>query len=464
MREIPLLTLIPRQLLYDFNCEPDRLVLVQALLLMTFWYESPHEHRNAWHWADVAISQAFAAGLHHDPPAAASPRVARLRRRIWWSCFMRDRLISMAMRRPPRIRDSDIAIPVLEKADFTMEEQPAGGHIPNLMCSYASDRGKRDRLALLCVAKAELCRCLRYYAPFHFSVFAENGAGGAAADAELLATSAPDNDAEFSSCLQGLLTWYGSLPDTCRHHPAASRVGEDDDASVVVLHGAVLHMIFYAALVGLHRACLASMLNRPGASPFEVEMSKNRMQHAAAQISDAADDLHTAGLDHLLPPAGITVVVAAAVVHLLEVKGRIQVDRAKALEGYRRCLRALQSLQDMYVAADVAREAMEWGFLDDFPGLVEVLTASETEPPLWWSPTASSGEDGLTPPEGMLPDLAIDRFSALANLESEVGYSPTTELGAPPAGEDAWLEIPTDVFDAFDDFVATPCGEESACR
>ncbi|CRK15197.1 hypothetical protein BN1708_017356, partial [Verticillium longisporum] len=96
------------RLLYDFDYESDRLVLVQALLLMTYWYETPDDQKDTWHWMGVAISLAHTIGLHRNPATTSMPlRKQKLWKRIWWSCFMRDRLVALGMRRPTRIKDED---------------------------------------------------------------------------------------------------------------------------------------------------------------------------------------------------------------------------------------------------------------------------------------------------------------------------------------------------------------------
>jgi hypothetical protein len=54
-------------LLYDFDYESDRLILIQALLLMIYWYETPDDQKDTWHWMGMAISLAYTIGLHRNP-------------------------------------------------------------------------------------------------------------------------------------------------------------------------------------------------------------------------------------------------------------------------------------------------------------------------------------------------------------------------------------------------------------
>jgi HSP20 family molecular chaperone IbpA len=46
------------------------------------------------------------------------PSKKKLWKRIWWSCFMRDRLVALGMRRPTRIKAEDYDVPMLREEDF----------------------------------------------------------------------------------------------------------------------------------------------------------------------------------------------------------------------------------------------------------------------------------------------------------------------------------------------------------
>lgn len=329
---------------------------------MTLWYETPNEHRNTWHWIDVAISQAFAAGLHREHSFGSSPypaRTQKLRRRVWWVCFMRDRLVSLGMKRPPRIREDDYCLSVLEEADFETEprRQSDRKHL-KAMCSYVQDDAKRMSLARLCIAKAELCRCLKYYLRSRYSIFVENAGDE---KTEALRLSRPDDKAAFMSCNEDLVAWQNTLPESCKYQGLSRDIEANIDVTIA-LNRTILHMTYFAAISGLHRSRFTLLLYSQGTTLFEQEVSKICMQHAAMQVSDMAGEINKHGLDGMLPTSGLGAVVSAAAVHLLEVRGIIHAERARAQEGYRRCMRVIDSLADMYVAADLAKDAMRSTF------------------------------------------------------------------------------------------------------
>ncbi|KAJ3545115.1 hypothetical protein NM208_g2675 [Fusarium decemcellulare] len=349
------------RLLYDFNAETDRLTLVQSLALMTLWYESSDEHRNTWHWTDVVISQCFAAGLHLDPSyskAQEPPRIQRLRRRIWWTCFMRDRIVSMGMRRPPRIRDDDYNVLMLEQSDFQLQHKE--GESFDEICSYASDTKKSSELAVLCISMTKLCCCLRHYVRTHHSIFCENSADGCN---EVIRLPRYQDKSDFVQCNEDLLRWHEALPECCKHRPIDCE-RKSLVNSTIYLNRSLLDMIYFAAVASLHRFRFMSLLHSPEASLFDRELSKLCMQNAAFKISRIAAELHSKNLDISLPAMAITPLISAASIHLLELRGIIQADKQRTHEGFLNCMSVIESLKDMYAVANLAKDAMEWASVE----------------------------------------------------------------------------------------------------
>jgi hypothetical protein len=66
-RYVALLTFYKRaKALYDADHESDPTILVQALLLMSFWWGGPLDQKDTWHWLGVALSLAQTKGLHRS--------------------------------------------------------------------------------------------------------------------------------------------------------------------------------------------------------------------------------------------------------------------------------------------------------------------------------------------------------------------------------------------------------------
>ncbi|OAL28103.1 hypothetical protein AYO22_03130 [Fonsecaea multimorphosa] len=118
--------------LYDFDRGTDKLVLIQSVILMGFWYTDPQDHTGAWHWTGIAISLCQNLGLHRDPQStfrgpAVSESFTRHARRLWWTCFVRDRWVSLAKGRPMRIHHEDCDVPMPTAGDILLDLQ----QIPN---------------------------------------------------------------------------------------------------------------------------------------------------------------------------------------------------------------------------------------------------------------------------------------------------------------------------------------------
>lgn len=106
------------QCLYSNSGERDKTVLLQASLMLGFWHSEVDEHAQPWYWTGVSISLCQILGLHRNPDAARynaaiTDKQRYLWRRLWWTCFLRDRWLSLTLGRPLRIDldDCDVAMP-----------------------------------------------------------------------------------------------------------------------------------------------------------------------------------------------------------------------------------------------------------------------------------------------------------------------------------------------------------------
>ena len=103
--------------LYDSETETHKLTIVQALFLMSFWRAGALLEKDTRHWLGCAITLAETKALHRSSGRAES-QVAKLRKRIWWSMFTRERQCAAALGLPNRVRDEDCDIEPLERSDY----------------------------------------------------------------------------------------------------------------------------------------------------------------------------------------------------------------------------------------------------------------------------------------------------------------------------------------------------------
>ncbi|KAF2155046.1 hypothetical protein K461DRAFT_107018 [Myriangium duriaei CBS 260.36] len=130
--------------LYDANYEDDRVSIVQALILMSWHWESPEgksrEHaelsttarssiaadvtKNVFYWTHIAIIVAQGSGMHRSVEnSQLSRQDKRLWKRIWWTLFTRDRSVAVALGRPVGINIDDSDVEMLTPDDF-IEDEP----------------------------------------------------------------------------------------------------------------------------------------------------------------------------------------------------------------------------------------------------------------------------------------------------------------------------------------------------
>ncbi|KAM0276456.1 hypothetical protein ACHAQH_006721 [Verticillium albo-atrum] len=352
------------RLLYDFDYESDRLVLVQALLLMTYWYETPDDQKDTWHWMGVAISLAHTIGLHRNPATTSMPlRKQKLWKRIWWSCFMRDRLVALGMRRPTRIKDEDYDVPMLTESDFEIEMLAEENHAVPAECTLVRDIAMQQELASMCVAKAKLCICISHMLKAQYSVLIRDKMrpdNTVNSTMMLFPNKKLDNFESVTSVDLELMAWAEALPQTCQYRPLTP-LDVKNGRSTLAVQRTLLHMVYYTTISALHRPQFlpSSPSQAPTASRQVQEMSRLRVRDAAMHITRMASELHQLRLEKFLPTTGVTVILPAMIIHLLEMKNPVAQARDRASRGFRQCMRVMEKLREIYAAADYAT-----GFLD----------------------------------------------------------------------------------------------------
>ena len=116
---------------YDADYEEDKIPLIQAVILLAFWYVDAEDRNGSWHWIGIAISLGQTIGLHRSlslessrllnrskqRTSSISGNHGRLWRLIWWTCYFRDTWLSFGVGRPTRINLSDCDTPIPTTSD-----------------------------------------------------------------------------------------------------------------------------------------------------------------------------------------------------------------------------------------------------------------------------------------------------------------------------------------------------------
>ncbi|KAI3339916.1 fungal-specific transcription factor domain-containing protein [Ustulina deusta] len=348
------------RLLYDFDYENDRLLLVQGLLLMTYWYETPDDQKDTWHWMGVAISLGHTIGLHRNPANTnMSPQRRKLWKRIWWSCFMRDRLIALGMRRPTRIKDEDFDVPMLVEEDFDIEVLPDDVQVVGPECTLLRDVVMQRELAQMCIAKAKLSLCISHMLKAQYSVLIctkTHPENTTHSTMMLLPNKQLDNMENIAKCDHELTKWAEALPDACKYRPL-SPLDVQNGRGVIALQRNLLHMVYFTTLSALHRPLfLPSSPREFQQTPSRVQQQISRMRvcSSAVQITRMVAELSALQLERFLPTTGVTVILPAMIIHMIEMKNPSQIVQLAAHKGFQQCMRVMTRLRDTYSAADYA--------------------------------------------------------------------------------------------------------------
>jgi len=351
------------RILYDFDYESDRVSLVQALLLLTYYYETPDDQKDTWHWMGVATSVAHTIGLHRNPANTNldSKRV-KLWKRIWWSTYMRDRLIALGMRRPTRIKSEDFDVPMLTLDDFEIGAAPEGLTCIPADCRVARDVDVQRQLAIMCIEKARLCLCISHVLSKQYCVLNNNhGLQNDRTTMMLLPKKLDPETSEVKTCDEELQKWVSELPDEAKYTDKPSGEASLD------LSRSLLHMVFFTTLSALHRPqVLPNSQGGPASTPAKVnvesdvlDVSRRNVRRAASAITSIAQRLDAGNLVRYLPTTGVTVLLPAIIIHLLDIKAPEEETRRTSLRGFCQCMAVMGKLRDLYAAADYSVAFLE---------------------------------------------------------------------------------------------------------
>lgn len=318
---------------------------------MTYWSDTENSpHRDIWDWIGVCNTQAHSIGLNNDSFGAdIDPTLRRLRTRLWWCMYSRDRLIAMGMRRPLQVNEGTSNVPMLKLEDFDFEPfSPAA--ISLFRCPQLEDISHQKRLATMFIEMVKLCQCIgrvlfAQYAPSQHQF-------GATDRTTITLIPRQASESEFARCTQKLDSWLSTLPKDAQFIPE-SKTNFRDGEDVLLLHGAMLRMLYHATSSALHRPWAAHSKDQSKSRVEWRNLARTKMQDAASGITHIIQGLNQLNLTRFLPQSGVTVILPAAVAHLSNSMSDNPAIRESSIYNFQRCIHVLHSLKDMYPAANV---------------------------------------------------------------------------------------------------------------
>ncbi|KAL2203574.1 hypothetical protein CC79DRAFT_1294587 [Sarocladium strictum] len=309
------------RLLFHADWEKDQITLIQSLFLMSFWRGGPSDVRDVRYWLGVVIGVAESHGLHRSTRfATRDPSKARIRKRIWWSIYVRERQSAASLGLPSRIRDDDCDVEPLRLSDLeseTTSQEPS---------PFGSCKPEHMKYAL---AMVNLAQILGKVVDLHF-------APGRKA-------STPE---QLWAVDKSLWEWKDALPEEI------NRSVEDGTASV---WGHLLHLAYNHLRILIHRHNFVKQDPSNASGQIVVK--------AASKISRIAEDMltqgtlrygqmHTYGTQRRWEIQAltdccsrITSLFAALCIHTISIKRNEQVARRIAESRAQMCLLGLQEIQ-----------------------------------------------------------------------------------------------------------------------
>ncbi|KAG5764918.1 hypothetical protein H9Q72_006990 [Fusarium xylarioides] len=94
--------------LYDADQEPSKVDIVVGTFLMSFWWGGPNDPKDSWYWLGITSNLATSLGMHRSTRnSSVDSETAKRWKRIWWSIYIRENLVSGSIGKPRHISDSD---------------------------------------------------------------------------------------------------------------------------------------------------------------------------------------------------------------------------------------------------------------------------------------------------------------------------------------------------------------------
>ncbi|KAK5055353.1 hypothetical protein LTR84_013103 [Exophiala bonariae] len=385
------------RLLYDLDCEPDRLSLVQAFLLMTYWYDSSirgrYKDRKFWIRESVTLAQDLGLDLELENCVTQRQRVMK---RIWWCCFMRDQFVALMTWTPPHFRAGSHIIPMLVLDDFEIEDYSKAVSNTFNEWAFINDERTRIQLAMLCIEKAKLSLCIdqilrvRYISMRHES------------KTQTLSILVPkrdtNDDFEVIEHDHQLRRWYQAISTSgnfdLKDSTTFGTIKASDTLTIQRVH---LKLLFLSALIALHRPQVGD--NSRARSGLFQDLSRTKLRETADEVGHLAMCMKELHLGTHIKPNGVTLFLPILLVHLQDIIPDMDNRQGNRIGKYYHCMEILDSLGDQNVPDNLLPMELEVAFR-----MLNILPSLEASIP----PTISSplhGQELLVPEGSTIPRL-----------------------------------------------------------
>ncbi|KEF55970.1 uncharacterized protein A1O9_07550 [Exophiala aquamarina CBS 119918] len=277
------------KLAQDCGVKHDWKALVHAFLLMGSWH-SPGTRSESWEWCGAAANL---LDKHCDLEEREKPGSDQTQfRRLWWSCFVRDQLISLASQRGPSMKIHPKIAMILEKDLKTSDlEDPSNEACWTEYAKACGTRNGTQKLATCFVEFAKLSVILNRYNRAQTTQSCRYTIGSQPVDPDKISS-------ERETTLTQLLSWYCRLHDDARYSRVSRSQlsgGPGRQDRVLQFHQTLLLIPYYLTLVRADDHSKGQLSDTPRSPAVS-----NRLDYARREVGKLVQDLiHNGDLRHV---------------------------------------------------------------------------------------------------------------------------------------------------------------------
>ncbi|OCH86052.1 hypothetical protein OBBRIDRAFT_761980 [Obba rivulosa] len=316
----------------------------QALLLLGICDLGLGASQQGWIYTGLALRMAIDLGMNrnadnwtNEDRELFSPIEKQIRKQMWWSCCITDKLSAIWLGRPITFRESDYSTlrpDVLDVDEYELwQPSPPDAQGANLTPTPSRTMSCFREACALSVIMTEIMEKIYPVQPY----------------------SATPRRTLLEQLESKLHKWLFDLPDYLRYSTTSQRAAP-------LPHILSLHMEYCAAVLLLHRAFLPArddpaLRGSPSMADPVPFKSFDICQSAATHISSLATVYEKKyGLDHA-PPFLSIYLQSAGIMHVITLTRRPQ--NAQATTGLMQCIAALRGMEVTWPSAIRVRTLLE---------------------------------------------------------------------------------------------------------
>ncbi|KAK4548221.1 hypothetical protein LTR36_010090 [Oleoguttula mirabilis] len=334
--------------LYDANYEDDRVTIVQALILMGWYWEGPEGKnssrgnivtharsdlaadvtKNVFYWSRVAVIVAQGSGMHRSVEGSQlSQADKRLWKRIWWTLFTRDRSVAVALGRPVSINIEDSDVEMVSEDDFIDDEGP----------DHPSEYPADPIHVHFFLNYVKLCEIMGLVLSQQYSVASK---------------LRRNNAMELTHSDMALADWLQNCPPEVRWEPQRHH-----------FWSALLHANYYTTLCLLHRAHMppaGSEQAFPNGFLEETSYpSRTIAYQAAGMITSIIEALQTHDELRYTPAFIVYSLFSALIMHVYQMRSSNQTIVSATQQRLTTCMNALRDVSKVWLVAKMVHTLFE---------------------------------------------------------------------------------------------------------